>query len=226
MSVAEDLAQDALVAALEQCPQSGIPDNPGAWLMATAKRRGIDALRRRITLERKQELIAREPQILQQLDQPDLAALMPREPEVHGLLALMELQARPRGTGRHADPARRPRPCALGPPTRPARPDRPSACRGPQPPRARRGGCAARVPPAAEPARTCSPASTGPTRRTRSCCAPPSRATTTASATSCSRAPRLCWPDDARTQPDGPRCALTPPAACAKPRGRTPARAR
>src|SRR5918999_384001 len=60
VSVAEDLAQDALVAALEQWPQSGIPDNPGAWLMATAKRRGIDALRRRLTLERKQELIARE----------------------------------------------------------------------------------------------------------------------------------------------------------------------
>jgi RNA polymerase sigma-70 factor, ECF subfamily len=74
VAVAEDLAQDALVAALEQWPREGIPDNPGAWLMATAKRRGIDALRRRVTLERKQELIARELQILQQLDQPDLAA--------------------------------------------------------------------------------------------------------------------------------------------------------
>jgi RNA polymerase sigma factor (sigma-70 family) len=74
VSVAEDLAQDALVAALEQWPASGIPDNPGAWLMAAAKRRGIDALRRRVTLERKRELIARELQILQQLDQPDLAA--------------------------------------------------------------------------------------------------------------------------------------------------------
>jgi RNA polymerase sigma factor (sigma-70 family) len=74
VSVAEDLAQDALVAALEQWPESGIPDNPGAWLMAAAKRRGIDALRRRVTLERKQELIGRELQILQQLDQPDLAA--------------------------------------------------------------------------------------------------------------------------------------------------------
>ena len=74
VAVAEDLAQDALVAALEQWPESGIPDNPGAWLMATAKRRGIDALRRRVTLERKQELIGRELQILQQLDQPDLVA--------------------------------------------------------------------------------------------------------------------------------------------------------
>jgi RNA polymerase sigma factor (sigma-70 family) len=74
LAVAEDLAQDALVAALEQWPESGIPDNPGAWLMATAKRRGIDALRRRVTLERKQALIGRELEILQQLDQPDLAA--------------------------------------------------------------------------------------------------------------------------------------------------------
>jgi RNA polymerase sigma factor (sigma-70 family) len=74
VSVAEDLAQDALVAALEQWPAAGIPDNPGAWLMSTAKRRGIDALRRRVTLERKRELIGRELQILQRLDQPDLAA--------------------------------------------------------------------------------------------------------------------------------------------------------
>jgi len=74
VAVAEDLAQDALVAALEQWPESGIPDKPGAWLMANAKRRGIDALRRRVALERKRELIGRELEILQQLDQPDLAA--------------------------------------------------------------------------------------------------------------------------------------------------------
>ena len=74
VAVAEDLAQDALVAALESWPESGIPDKPGAWLMATAKRRGIDALRRRIALERKHELLAHEQRILQQLDQPDLAA--------------------------------------------------------------------------------------------------------------------------------------------------------
>jgi RNA polymerase sigma factor (sigma-70 family) len=74
VAMAEDLAQDALVAALEQWPERGIPDNPGAWLMTTAKRRGVDALRRRVTLERKQELIGREVEILQQLDQPDLAA--------------------------------------------------------------------------------------------------------------------------------------------------------
>ena len=74
VAVAEDLAQDALVAALQQWPESGIPDRPGAWLMATAKRRGIDELRRRVTFERKRELIARELEILQQLDRPDLTA--------------------------------------------------------------------------------------------------------------------------------------------------------
>jgi RNA polymerase sigma factor (sigma-70 family) len=54
---AEDLAQDALVAALQQWPESGIPDNPGAWLMATAKHRAIDALRRNKRLERNHEEI-------------------------------------------------------------------------------------------------------------------------------------------------------------------------
>ncbi len=58
--MAEELAQDALVAALEQWPESGVPDNPGAWLMATAKHRAIDALRRGATLERKREELARE----------------------------------------------------------------------------------------------------------------------------------------------------------------------
>jgi len=74
VAVAEDLAQDALVAALEQWPASGIPEKAGAWLMVTAKRRGIDELRRRVALERRRELIGRELEILQQLDQPDLAA--------------------------------------------------------------------------------------------------------------------------------------------------------
>lgn len=53
VGLAEELAQDALVAALEQWPESGVPDNPGAWLMAIAKRRAIDQFRRRATLERK-----------------------------------------------------------------------------------------------------------------------------------------------------------------------------
>ena len=51
---------DALVAALETWPQSGVPDNPGAWLMATAKHRAIDALRRGATFERKQQELVRE----------------------------------------------------------------------------------------------------------------------------------------------------------------------
>jgi RNA polymerase sigma factor (sigma-70 family) len=60
VGLAEELAGDALVAALEQWPESGVPDNPGAWLMATAKHRAIDLLRRGMTLERKQEELARE----------------------------------------------------------------------------------------------------------------------------------------------------------------------
>ncbi len=60
VGLAEDLAQDALVAALEQWPASGVPDNPGAWLMAVGKRRAIDLLRRRTRLERKHEELGRE----------------------------------------------------------------------------------------------------------------------------------------------------------------------
>jgi RNA polymerase sigma factor (sigma-70 family) len=60
VGLAEDLAQDALVVALERWPQSGVPDNPGAWLMATAKHRAIDLFRRGETLQAKQEEIARE----------------------------------------------------------------------------------------------------------------------------------------------------------------------
>jgi RNA polymerase sigma-70 factor, ECF subfamily len=60
IGVAEDLAQDALVAALEQWPRSGVPDNPGAWLMATAKHRAIDYFRRNARLERKHEELGRE----------------------------------------------------------------------------------------------------------------------------------------------------------------------
>ncbi len=60
VGVAEDLAQDALVAALEQWPQTGVPDNPGAWLMATAKRRAIDRFRRSARLERKLDEVGRD----------------------------------------------------------------------------------------------------------------------------------------------------------------------
>ena len=60
IGLAEDLAQDALVAALEQWPKSGVPDNPGAWLMATAKHRAIDHLRRRKMQDTKHEHLGRE----------------------------------------------------------------------------------------------------------------------------------------------------------------------
>ncbi len=60
IDLAEDLAQDALVIALEQWPESGIPNKPGAWLMATAKHRAIDRLRRNISLEHKVVELGRE----------------------------------------------------------------------------------------------------------------------------------------------------------------------
>jgi RNA polymerase sigma-70 factor, ECF subfamily len=60
VGLAEDLAQDALVAALEVWPRTGVPDNPGAWLMATAKNRAIDLSRRAANYERKQEVVAHE----------------------------------------------------------------------------------------------------------------------------------------------------------------------
>lgn len=67
VGLAEELAQDALVAALEQWPQSGVPDNPGAWLMATAKHRALDQLRQKKLLERKHEQIGRELEAQQQM---------------------------------------------------------------------------------------------------------------------------------------------------------------
>ena len=60
VGLAEELAQDALVAALERWPESGVPDNPGAWLMATAKHRAMDHFRRNKLLERKHEELGRE----------------------------------------------------------------------------------------------------------------------------------------------------------------------
>jgi RNA polymerase sigma factor (sigma-70 family) len=72
VGIAEELAQDALVAALEQWPASGIPDNPGAWLMATAKHRAIDHFRRNKLLERKQQEFGRELEAQQEMAVPDL----------------------------------------------------------------------------------------------------------------------------------------------------------
>nr|WP_298152583.1 RNA polymerase sigma factor [uncultured Pseudoxanthomonas sp.] len=65
LDLAEELAQDALVAALETWPRDGVPDNPGAWLMTTAKRRAIDRLRRLQLLDRKHEELARELEDIQ-----------------------------------------------------------------------------------------------------------------------------------------------------------------
>src|SRR5882724_5168273 len=71
VGIAEDFAQEALVAALAQWPKTGVPDNPGAWLMATAKHRAIDHVRRSKMLERKHSQIANELDELQR-EAPDL----------------------------------------------------------------------------------------------------------------------------------------------------------
>jgi RNA polymerase sigma factor (sigma-70 family) len=71
VSLAEDLAQDALVAALQQWQESGIPENPGAWLMAAAKHRAIDLFRRSKLLERKHEELGRELDARQEALVPD-----------------------------------------------------------------------------------------------------------------------------------------------------------
>ena len=75
VGLAEELAQDALVAALETWPESGVPQNPGAWLMATAKRRGIDVLRRGKRFERKTEELGREL-AAEEAKTPDLEAAL------------------------------------------------------------------------------------------------------------------------------------------------------
>jgi RNA polymerase sigma-70 factor, ECF subfamily len=76
VGIAEELAQDALVAALEQWPESGVPQNPGAWLMAAAKHRAIDLLRRNTRLERKHEELARELEEQQQRSFADFATAL------------------------------------------------------------------------------------------------------------------------------------------------------
>jgi len=73
VGLAEELAQDALVAALEQWPESGVPDNPGAWLMATAKHHAVDRLRRMKTLERKTEELGRELEVHGTSEEPHFA---------------------------------------------------------------------------------------------------------------------------------------------------------
>ncbi|HEY9429819.1 MAG TPA: RNA polymerase sigma factor [Gemmatimonadaceae bacterium] len=76
VGAAEDLAQDALVIALEKWPETGVPDNPGAWLMAAAKRRAIDLLRRNKLLDRKHEELGHELEEKQESDAPDLDAAL------------------------------------------------------------------------------------------------------------------------------------------------------
>jgi RNA polymerase sigma factor (sigma-70 family) len=72
VGLAEELAQDALVIALEQWPTSGVPDNPGAWLMLTAKHRAIDLLRRRTRYEQKLEVVGRDMEIRQESAEAEL----------------------------------------------------------------------------------------------------------------------------------------------------------
>jgi RNA polymerase sigma factor (sigma-70 family) len=76
LGLAEDLAQEALVIALERWPESGVPDNPGAWLTATARRRAIDHLRRDKMLDRKHRELGHELEIQQDLAAPDLDAAL------------------------------------------------------------------------------------------------------------------------------------------------------
>src|SRR5215216_1232739 len=71
VGVAEDLAQDALLAALEKWPTSGVPDNPGAWLMATAKHRAIDLMRRNTLHDRKEAEIGHELEAQNEMATPD-----------------------------------------------------------------------------------------------------------------------------------------------------------
>ena len=68
VGIAEDVAQDALIVAMEQWPQSGIPENPGAWLMTCARHRAIDLLRRNKLLERKVEELGRVTNVTQEPD--------------------------------------------------------------------------------------------------------------------------------------------------------------
>lgn len=76
VGLAEELAQDTLVIALEQWPRTGVPDNPGPWLMATAKHRAIDHLRRRSRYARKLELLGRDVEIEQESGGPDVDAAL------------------------------------------------------------------------------------------------------------------------------------------------------
>jgi RNA polymerase sigma-70 factor (ECF subfamily) len=94
VGLAEDLAHDALVAALEQWPSSGIPDKPGAWLMATAKHRAIDLMRREKLIERKHELLAPELSADRETPEPALQAALD-DPVGDDLLRLIFISCHP-----------------------------------------------------------------------------------------------------------------------------------
>jgi len=79
VGTAEDLAQDALVVAIEKWPETGVPDNPGAWLMATAKNRAIDRMRREKTYDRKREEIAHDTGALFAIERSDFDAAADEE---------------------------------------------------------------------------------------------------------------------------------------------------
>src|SRR6476469_7998583 len=79
VGLAEDLAQDALVAALEGWPHSGVPDNPGAWLMAAAKNRAIDLARRQSNYQRKEEELARDVGMRMAMERSDFDAAVDDE---------------------------------------------------------------------------------------------------------------------------------------------------
>src|ERR1700689_1182823 len=79
IGLAEELAQDALVAALERWPEAGVPENPGAWLMTTAKHRAIDELRRDKRLHGKHEELKRDLESGQEARASELEARIERE---------------------------------------------------------------------------------------------------------------------------------------------------
>ncbi|HVJ84319.1 MAG TPA: sigma factor, partial [Caulifigura sp.] len=97
VGLAEELAQDALVAALEQWPEEGIPQRPGAWLMATAKHRAIDRIRRNQRLAHKQALLGRDLEVRQDLAGDELDAVLEDEPDDLGddLLRLIFIACHP-----------------------------------------------------------------------------------------------------------------------------------
>jgi RNA polymerase sigma factor (sigma-70 family) len=94
VGLAEDLAQDALVIALERWPETGIPAKPGAWLMATAKHRAIDRIRRNVALERKHEELGRDLEIQQALAEVDFDAAFEEDVE-DDLLRLIFIACHP-----------------------------------------------------------------------------------------------------------------------------------